>query len=297
MSDVPNTAFRIAVGIATADRPHVLAGMLRTLSLQTRSPDAVVICSPSDGDTAVSRSDERVRWIPGERGLTKQRNAIIRAVLDFDLVVFFDDDFIACRHYLESVESVFRNFPEIVIATGHIVKDGILGPGLDVAQGLTILEQDNARDHPRELNDVYNAYGCNMAIRLATVRANGLRFDENLPLYGWLEDVDFSRRAAPHGRIVRIGAARGVHLGVKRGRQPGKKLGYSQISNPVYLVRKGSHTWPRALKLMSRNVLANAIRTFYPEPYTDRLGRSIGNCLALVDLCFGRASPGRILQI
>jgi hypothetical protein len=84
---------------------------------------------------------------------------------------------------------------------------------------------------------------------------------------------------------------------VKRGRQPGKKLGYSQISNPVYLVRKGSHTWPRALKLMSRNVLANAIRTFYPEPYTDRLGRSIGNCLALVDLCFGRVSPSRILQI
>src|SRR3546814_2466766 len=36
------------------------------------------------------------------------------------------------------------------------------------------------------LEDVYNGYGCNMAIRMAPVREAGLLFDENLPFYGWL---------------------------------------------------------------------------------------------------------------
>jgi hypothetical protein len=32
---------------------------------------------------------------------------------------------------------------------------------------------------------------------------------------------------------------RGVHLGTKRSeRSPGKRLGYSQIANPVYIARK-----------------------------------------------------------
>ena len=295
MNDTDMPALRIAVGVATADRPFVVANMLRIMKQQIRQPDAVIICSPSFEQDAVSE-DSRERRIAGPRGLTRQRNVILEAVENFDLVVFFDDDFVPCPYYIKAVEDTFREFPEVFIATGRVIKDGILGPGLEFEEGLKLLETDTCSKWAG-VSDVYNAYGCNMVVRIVTAKANALRFDENLPLYGWLEDVDFSRRAAWHGRVVKIAAARGVHLGVKTGRQAGKRLGYSQIANPIYLVRKGSHTWPKALKLISRNVLANVVRSLYPESYIDRLGRCLGNLRAFFDLCIGRLSPGRILQI
>jgi GT2 family glycosyltransferase len=136
-----------------------------------------------------------------------------------------------------------------------------------------------------------------MAVRLAAVRAAQCRFDERLPLYGWLEDVDFSRQLAREGRIAKLSAARGVHLGVKQGRQSGVRLGYSQIANPIYPSRKGTCPWPRALRQISRNVAMNLARSLNPEPYVDRAGRFAGNLKAMRDLVTGRLDPQRILEL
>jgi GT2 family glycosyltransferase len=129
------------------------------------------------------------------------------------------------------------------------------------------------------------------------MRAHRLAFDEALPLYGWYEDIDLCRRLAPHGRIVRVPAARGVHLGTKLGRTSGLRLGYSQIANPAYLARKGSYAWRRAAASMARNLAANLARSAAPEPWVDRSGRLRGNLIALSDLLRGRADPGRILDL
>jgi hypothetical protein len=126
------------------------------------------------------------------------------------------------------------------------------------------------------------------------VIANGLIFDERLPLYGWLEDVDFSRQIARFGRIVSTEATRGVHLGVKLGRQPGVKLGYSQVANPLYLIGKGTMSPRRALLLIARNLAANTLRSLRAEPWVDRRGRLVGNCWAVLDLLTGRLDPRRI---
>ena len=68
--------------------------------------------------------------------------------------------------------------------------------------------------------------------------------------------------------------------GIKAGRVSGKRFGYSQVVNPVYLIRKG--TIPRAsrCRLMARNLAANLVRSLRPEPYIDRRGRLRGNVLA-----------------
>ena len=55
-------------------------------------------------------------------------------------------------------------------------------------------------------------YGCNMAFRAGMIRHE--RFDENLALYGWQEDVDFSARISKYGQIVKTDAFVGVHRGV-----------------------------------------------------------------------------------
>src|SRR5262245_27468434 len=123
--------------------------------------------------------------------------------------------------------------------SGLVVADDVTGPGMDVGSSRAVLASFREPHSDQPLIDLYNAYGANMAVPLAPIYAHSLRFDENLPLYGWLEDVDFSRQLAPYGCIVKNRRMVGVHLGVKIGRVSGFRFGYSQIANPLYLCRKG----------------------------------------------------------
>ena len=96
---------------------------------------------------------------------------------------------------------------------------------------------------------------------------------------------------------MRINTAVGVHLGSKTGRTPGKKLGYSQVANPLYLAHKGTYPLDHALRSIARNISMNIIRSIRPEPYIDRRGRVIGNWLALRDVLGGKISPEKILTL
>ena len=290
---------RIAVGIATAGRRDIVSQSVAHLRNQTRLPDLLVICplvsdKISDRDFPDFPFDVVVS--SGPVGLCAQRNAILAKTSDFDLIIFFDDDYLAEPHYLEELEKLFQSAPEVCAATGLLLADDVTGPGLTVEQGLGIL-RDNVRKGSAAFEDVPGLYGCNMAYRMQYVRDNKLKFDENLPLYGWQEDIDFSLQMAPFGRLVKSDLLMGVHLGVKAGRTSGVRLGYSQIANPVYLSKKGTMSWQHARKLISKNIAANLARSIYPEPWIDRHGRLKGNLLAIIDLLRGKASPARILQL
>jgi hypothetical protein len=289
---------RIAVGIATAGRPDSLAIVIEELDKQQRPADCVIVCAPTEADAmAPSAAPAGLQIVFGPRGLTCQRNEILRRTDGFDVVVFFDDDFLPAPSYLAAVEQVFLAYPNIALVTGLVVADGILGPGLDLGEARRALAAAGSATVAGGPTEVLSGYGCNMAIRVAPARAARICFDENLPLYGWLEDLDFSRQLARCGRIVRTREAQGVHLGIKRGRQSGLRLGYSQIANPIYLVRKGTCPWPVAFRLMSRNVLANCVKSLRPEPYVDRPGRMAGNLRAVRDFFAGSLHPQRILEL
>jgi hypothetical protein len=288
---------QIAVGIASAGRPQMLREVLGEIGKQSRLPDGLIVCVPGPEDAPQCPQERPIpEIIFGPRGLTRQRNEILRHAAAFDIMVFFDDDFVPERSYLAEVEDVFTRHADVALVTGLVIADGILGPGLDIGAARSLLAADRTAAAD-QLDDVLNGYGCNMAIRLAPVLAHGYSFDERLPLYGWLEDLDFSRQLAGCGRIVKMAAARGVHLGVKGGRQSGRRLGYSQIANPLYLVRKGTCPWRTAARLISRNLAANCVRSFRPEPYIDRVGRVVGNLMAVCDLVGGRLDPQRILKM
>ena len=81
----------------------------------------------------------RARVVTGSLGLPAQRNALLDAV-DADIVVFFDDDFLPADDYLIETERLFSTRPEVVVATGQVVADGILGPGIEFDEGVHILE-------------------------------------------------------------------------------------------------------------------------------------------------------------
>lgn len=290
----------LAVGIATAGRRDQLALTLEQIAESHTLPAAVLICpaSPDDFDGKVpEKLAGRVRVVSAPKGLCSQRNAIVRACEGMDILTFFDDDYYPSRGYIDRVHQVFARHKEVVVLTGRPVLDGATGPGLSHEEALTALNQQArvGRKKPKEgrLKTTYGGYGCNMSFRLEPIMQYGLRFDENLPLYGWLEDIDFSRQMSRFGRIAIDKELLGVHLGTKRGRSPGRQLGYSQIVNPLYMIRKGTMGYGFALKFVLRNLTKNALRSFSPEPWVDRRGRFVGNAIALAEVCMGKAHPER----
>jgi GT2 family glycosyltransferase len=301
----PNSApvqkLNLVVGFATLGRREILARTIDFLALQVRLPDRVIVSPATDEDVDVAsleRFPAPTTIVKGPTGLCAQRNRIIAAAAQSDIVIFFDDDFLADRYYLANLERMFLANPDVVATTGHVLADGIHGPGLSVEQGTAIIQNEKQSQHlGAVIADTYGTYGCNMAFRMQPIQRNGMLFDENLPLYGWQEDVDFSRRLLAHGRIVKNDELRGVHLGTKFGRNSGVRFGYSQIANPIYLIRKGTMSWKHAIWLIRRNLTANLVRSFYPEPWIDRRGRLKGNMLALADVVTRSISPLRILRM
>ena len=136
----------------------------------------------------------------------------------------------------------------IVGVNGEVIADGANSPGFTFEEGLRLAEQYSRQKKAAPvMREIRGTYGCNMAFR--TARIGSVRFDERLPLYGWQEDLDFCGALRSSGRIVRTNLVWGVHLGTKRGKGSEVRLGYSQIVNPAYIVRKGNMSFAYAFRL------------------------------------------------
>lgn len=289
----------ICTAIATAGRASILSATLEYISSCVDHCDDLAVCPASEMDINTIRLSDRgvnYRVVNGSRGSSAQRNALIESC-NADLIAFFDDDYLPATDFITEAVRLFSENPSIVVATGQVLADGIMTAGLNFSEARGILDAAGPNIGGAYL-EVYGAYGCNMVVRMATVRQNKIRFDEALPLYSWQEDIDFSRQLAKFGEVVKCPRLRGVHMGTKRaGRSPGKQLGYSQIANPIYLSRKGSLSWGYSWRLIARNVAANIVKSAFPEPWADRRGRLRGNLLAARDFVTGRLNPGRILTL
>ena len=289
----------IAALTATLGRPTESGELLADLHAQTRPPDEIVfsIISDEDAPTAPTRASASVIMSP-RKGSCAQRNVALDHVAGrADIVIFFDDDFVPASNYVEMVERAFADDPSLVGVTGGVVADGITGPGYSRSEALAFLAADQfgARSGQADARPCRSLYGCNMAVRMSAVGA--LRFDERLPLYGWLEDFDFTYQLGRLGRLAKLNTARGVHRGVKRARTTGVRFGYSQIANPIYLLHKRTAPASAMLANIVRNLAANHARALAPEPFVDRLGRVRGNWLGIMDALRGRIRPERITEL
>lgn len=288
---------KLAVLIPTYGRKTLVSRMLKHLEGQTRRPDLVVISAPDASHVETFVSDAfPVSFVFGRQGLTAQRNlALAHTSADFDILVFFDDDFLPAAEYLQNTQSAFQAHADWAVLTGHVIADGITTCGLSFEDGLRALHDDGFHQHPQKCEELFSAYGCNMALRSTAI--GDRTFDERLPLYGWQEDVDFTSQLRQSGRVMRIDTLRGVHLGIKSGRVSGVRFGYSQIINPVYLIKKGTIPLSIGAYQMGRNVAANILKCLWPEPFVDRRGRLWGNLLGAYHLSKGRIEPEYIQNL
>ena len=286
---------RTIVIIPTSGRQNDVARLLKELDKQVIQPAGVIISAERREDVPLDL-DPKIDVIYGPRGLSSQRNrGLERALPHCEIAVFLDDDYVPSVVFIAGIESLFQNYPEIAGATGLVLDDGVTKGGLDLKRAWALNNDFDARSRTLEMHDIEHAYGCNMAFRTSAVKE--LRFDEALPLYSWQEDVDFGALVARTGRMVKTNAFAGVHLGVIGGRTSGIRLGYSQIANPAYLLRKGTMRYSHAVKLVIKNILANHLKAFRPEAHVDRVGRLHGNWLAIRDVVLRRDDPRRILQL
>lgn len=288
------TQMRVAVIVASIRRSEEIGHLLAHLARQSQAPSAIILSVEGPGDLPPNLPDN-AEIIMGSKGLTRQRNrGLERALPISDVVVFFDDDFVPADDALAEISRLFLEHPDIVGATGLVLRDGVKHGGISYDEAVaTLRAHGRAALMPAETVPTAELYGCNMAFRSAAV--GDLRFDETLPLYGWQEDVDFTGQIKRLGRTVRTTTFAGVHRGVNKGRSRGVALGYSQMINPTYLVRKGTMRPTKALRLMAKNFLANHARLIRPEPFIDRAGRCKGNWLGILDMLRLRLDPQRVL--
>ncbi|QCK87819.1 glycosyltransferase family 4 protein [Phreatobacter aquaticus] len=288
---------RIAAVVATLGRPEVVSRTVRhLLATQALKPSTVIVSCADVSDAGDLADLAGVTILTGPTGLPRQRNTALDALpADTDIVAFFDDDFVADADWLAAAARTFHDEPTVVGFTGHVLADGIKGPGIAFDEAARIVATADPKSDWTWI-EPYSPYGCNMAFRASSI--GDLRFDGRLVLYGWLEDRDFAAALARKGgRLVKCADARGVHMGVKGGRVRGERLGYSQVANPVYMLRKGTMSIPQVADHIFRNLASNVAKAPWPEPFIDRRGRLRGNVLALADVLRGRIEPERAARL
>jgi GT2 family glycosyltransferase len=280
---------RIAVVIASRGRPDVLARTtLASLAKQSRPADEIVLSLTTPDDTP--DGSEHCRVIYGGEGLCCQRNRGTASLSEFPIfVAFLDDDLILHRDYLKSMERHFEQRPNLILAMGHLLANGNVSE--DAAWSL-VGSSLNLGPHTGKFYATSqtwgHVYGANMCVRGTFAVQEG--FDEKLPRYSLMEDVDFGTRCRRAGVVGYSYEAVAVHLRTPGGRINAKQLGFSEVMNPAYLIAKG--TVP--LKMFPTHVLrapvVNMLRALVPSNNIHRQ-RFIGNAAALLRLLRGRIDP------
>lgn len=299
------------VVIATKGRANIAYEVLTSLKGQSIPMEHIVFVGSEPSDLAGLETHpmyapETISLILSDAGLTKQRNAGLDFLSTLTqeqdpndwFVAFFDDDFRLASNWMFNCKQAFLDDPALVGVGGCVLADGIT---TDPISESAALEYIASRRPPMKhtwsgaRREVPDLYGCNMAYRGSFAKTG--RFDPDLPSYGWLEDVDYSVRAGKTGALRLIPECRGVHLGTSSGRTSGIRFGYSQIANPLYLIKKGGIPVKKGSKTMLRNLLSNGKNSFFRNPSRDYVGRLRGNIMAIRDLFLGSCHPTRIIDI
>ena len=128
---------RIAAVVATLGRPEVVSRTVRhLLATQALKPSTVIVSCADVSDAGDLADLAGVTILTGPTGLPRQRNTALDALpADTDIVAFFDDDFVADADWLAAAARTFHDEPTVVGFTGHVLADGIKGPGIGLRRG------------------------------------------------------------------------------------------------------------------------------------------------------------------
>lgn len=298
---------KLAIVIATKDRPVQLAKLLSSIKSQTSLPEQVVVVDGSDNPVQGIAEDfpglavKYVRVYPP--ALTKQKNAGVAAVNDdVSLVGFLDDDIVLETGSLEAMLSFWKHAsPRVGGAsfnlTGYtysrswlkslpkrlfFIDDQEFGKVLRSGFNTPIWDTQETRP-ARWLGGGFTVWRKEVF--------NRWKFDEWFPGSGLWEDVQFSYKVGAEYEFAVVAEARASHAEEPATPKGELALGKRQIVNWMYFVRSN----PDLSRAMCVWACVGRTATNVAKGLARRDGhlmlRGLGNSLGLAIVLFQAMTP------
>ncbi len=226
-------------------------------------------------------------------GSCAQRNAAFGRVSDRSGVVFFfDDDVEIEAHYVQNMLRLFEQHPAVSLASGVNVGLGAAPGSLTRLVAKDLIKARSAGPQRSGFRLARTAMGSRLAVRASLL--DSVQFDERLPLYGYLEDYDFSLQCRKFGEVVVNDECFMVHIETSVGRVGTRRRGYSEVVNPIYIYsKKTGAEVGRTLAGALKKTLQNSLRCANPN---DRQ-QFVGNLIGWSRVITGRIDPGYMLKL
>lgn len=254
--------------IATYNRKDDLKVCIESILNQEELPDNLIIVDSSDKNDDREEIRNYVSSInliniiyitTNEKGSSVQRNiGLDKISKNCKVVTFLDDDIVLEKNYIAEIKKAFKD-SNIVGISGFLFKDG---------QTVNTLPDDTTK----RITD--SLYGCNMSFRRNAI--GDIRFDENLRLYAFMEDWDFSYRVGKKGNLYFIYGARAIHNASPKGRINNKKFGFMLIANRYYVYKKNNILSLNDYVYFIMCILKNCILSFKKSRREKAIGAIIG---------------------
>lgn len=292
----------VGVVIASTNRPEMLKQTILSLASRGTLPEATVISLAKEGDCP---QDIDTLGLPAKVVYSEtassgsQRNTgLVALPPTIRFVIFLDDDMEIHDMCMEEVRGIFERNPNLAAFSGCLLANGDITRS-DARQRLDKhIIPEGMPDYgllPREWSGLY---GCCMCMRKNLVEKEP--FDENLPLYAIGEDTEIGFRLRKFGNVGGSARCPVVHLACGSGRISEVGVGYAQIINFLYFVKKRiglprwKTLWERLVGIPLTNLAYTLFPTFDRRSGIDRAGRLKGNFLALRDLAMLKIDPRRL---
>src|SRR5215210_520562 len=160
----PIPAKDTAIIISTHGRPDIVNALVAQMAEQSKPPDHIfVIATKAEDISGLNPNQNHLTVQIGRTGLTLQRNdGLALAGSRFSYIVFFDDDFVPSRFWLERMSDIFRSRPDVAGITGTVLADGTTTAGVNLNEARSIVRlRDTDPKQGGMLHDKL-AYGGNM---------------------------------------------------------------------------------------------------------------------------------------
>lgn len=302
---------KLAVVIATKDRPQQVRQVLQNLGEQTYHPDQLIVVDGSDNpdpsfvEQFPELNIDYVRVYPP--ALTKQKNASLTVVRpEITLIGFIDDDIVLEERSLEAMMSFWEDAPEELAGAGLNLTNVYYTKSWLKSLAKRLFFIDDAQ-YGRILRSGLNTPIWNTASDKRvqwlgggyTVWRKGVfdrfKFDEWYKGSGLGEDVNFSFHVGKEYQLAVVAGARATHSDHATQSPEEFALGKKQMVAWVYFVN-GHQDLSLTMCLwgcvgtMFLN-LAKGVSTLN----TDLMLRALGNFFGLTAIGFRAITPGRPL--
>lgn len=251
-----------SVIICTKDREKDLLECIDSLIAQTLLPEELVIVDAGKENGIKGKLEEKVKTTPiklkyicTEPGLTRQRNIGVKNSKG-DIIFFFDDDVILDKEYITSILKIYSSHEDEHLGGvgGRIVNACPPPVYWRLFNRIFFLDRHGAllpahTLHFDKIRFVRALSGCNMSYRRDVFQK--FDFDEHIPGYGLMEDVDFSFRASQEYRLALTPNARLEHKQSPVSRDKISKLVQMRNYNSFYLFVKNCPKTPLNLLLFA----------------------------------------------